>query len=403
MKPNQIRRGIISFIKSNKDAIAKYEIECEDTFENNVDEIICLFSKLPDLEDIRSILYRALYNSITNHTPIVDSLDTVITLRNMGVDDSEKSLNSYFDEVNKIYERNHNEYDLVYCEDNMEKLIQMNLKTVISIAKRYQNKGLDLEDLIQAGNEGLVVCAYGDAKTHEPKYDPKRATLRDDMLAELDKLDPDVSIEEVDEAISKWLTYGKLKKKFVEDFPEHDYTRDDVIAWIKRNVQNAKFNSVASMWIRAYILMALNDESRTVKIPKTEIDKEAKETGTYKREDKVDIDAPISSEDSRTYSDMLSEEEQTSSMEVSEAQDTFKQGLNKLLDGVKPRDRAVFLKKFGIGLPRPMLPREIADQEELSVARVSQIFQTVEQQILKNQEKYNIDISSLLEAAKVLR
>ena len=106
MKPNQIRRGIISFIKSNKDAIAKYEIECEDTFENNVDEIICLFSKLPDLEDIRSILYRALYNSITNHTPIVDSLDTVITLRNMGVDDSEKSLNSYFDEVNKIYEKN---------------------------------------------------------------------------------------------------------------------------------------------------------------------------------------------------------------------------------------------------------------------------------------------------------
>ena len=403
MKPNQIKRGIISFIKSNKDAINKYEIECDDTFENNIEDLVYLFSKLQNIDDVKSILYKALYNSISNHTLITDSLDTVITLKNMGIDDSEKSLNFYFDEVNKIYERNHNDYDIVYCEDNMEKLIQMNLKTVISIAKKYQNKGLDLEDLIQAGNEGLVVCAYGDAKTHIPKYDPKRATLREDILRELDALDIDADVDVIDGAINKWLTYGKLKKKFVEDFPEHDYTRDIVISWVKRNVQNAKFNSVASMWIRAYILMALNDESRTVKIPKTEIDKEAKETGTYKREEKVDIDAPISGEDSRTYGDMLSDEERTSSMEVSEAQDSFKQGLNKLLDGVKPRDRAVFLKKFGIGLPRPMLPREIAEQEGLSVARVSQIFQTVEQQIIRNQEKFNIDISSLLEAAKALR
>ena len=90
-------------------------------------------------------------------------------------------------------------------------------------------------------------------------------------------------------------------------------------------------------------------------------------------------------------------------MEVSEAYDTYKAGLAKLLDGVKPRDRAIFLKKFGIGLPRPMLPKEIADQEGLSIARISQIFQTVIEQIQYNQVKYNIDPNLLFSAVKKFR
>ena len=89
--------------------------------------------------------------------------------------------------------------------------------------------------------------------------------------------------------------------------------------------------------------------------------------------------------------------------EVAEAYDLYKNCLNKLLDGVKPRDRAIFLKKFGIGLPRPMLPKEIADQEGLSIARISQIFQTVVEQIQHNQVKYNIDPNMLFDAVKKFR
>ena len=90
-------------------------------------------------------------------------------------------------------------------------------------------------------------------------------------------------------------------------------------------------------------------------------------------------------------------------MEVAEAYDTYKAGLAKLLDGVKPRDRAIFLKKFGIGLPRPMLPKEIADQEGLSIARISQIFQTVIEQIQYNQVKYDIDPNVLFGAVNKFR
>jgi len=37
-----------------------------------------------------------------------------------------------------------------------EKVISSNLRFVVSVAKRYQNQGIPLEDLISEGNKGLV-------------------------------------------------------------------------------------------------------------------------------------------------------------------------------------------------------------------------------------------------------
>ena len=307
------------------------------------------------------------------------------------------SIQQYFKEINEIYTRNNNKYDIEYTPENRDKLIEMNLKAVISVAKKYQGLGLSLGELISAGNVGLV--------TAWDKFDPSRSKAQDEALEAADTLPETFSKTELDEAMKTVITYGSTKDKFDATFKEdREYTKTELKNWISKNIYNAKFNSIATMWIRAYILIEIDNYSRLVKKPKAEIYKDREEHGSYKREAILDIDAPVSGESDTTFGDILQINDETpSDLEVAEAYDTYKRGLNKLLDGVKSRDRSIFLKKFGIGLPRPMSPREIASQEGLSIARVSQIFQSVVEIMQKNAVKFDIDPQVLLQAAKQIQ
>lgn len=304
------------------------------------------------------------------------------------------STQQYFKDINDVYERHGNDYDIEYCPENRDKLIEMNLKSVVSIAKKYQGLGLSLNELISAGNLGLVI-AYD-------KFDPSRSRLKDNILSSVSELECEFSYDELLDVVKDHLSYGDVKKKFQDKFkPGHRYKRKEVEKWINHNVSNAKFNSIAVMWIRAYILIEIDNHSRIVKKPKSEIYKDRERNGAYKKELVVDIDAPIGNDTDTRLSDLLPLEDDTrSDLDIGESYDIYKNALIKLLDGVKVRDRSIFLKKFGIGLPRPMLPKEIAEQEGLSIARISQIFQTVIEQMQRNQIKYNIDHHMLFEAVK---
>lgn len=390
-----IENSFQRFVDTHQDLIAEYEsMDYVDPLDFCKDEIIFIYKNSIKNKnaEFRDFLEIGLQNAIKNHSNIIDSLSSCISV----VENQHESniTQQYFKEINKIYTKNNNDFDIKYCPENRDKLIEMNLKTVISIAKKYRGLGLTLNELISAGNLGLVT-AYD-------KFDPSRSTLKDNALESLKNLPDEIPYQELYDALTEYIDYGNIRRKFENKFlKDHTYKKSEVEKWINSNIYNAKFNSIAVMWIRAFILIEIDNNSRIVKKPKTEIYKDKDKYGAYKKEITLDIDAPVSNDSDTAIVDIFSTEDETySDMEVAEAYETYKEGLTLLLDGVKKRDKNIFLKKFGIGLPRPMLPKEIADQEGLSIARISQIFRTVIEQMQKNQIKYNIDSSVLFDAVK---
>lgn len=384
-----------NIIDSNFELISEYNsIESNIPFEYSYEDIMNAYNTYKSFNktaDFSSTIKTALINSIKYEQSIIDTLISMSS--DIETNAPSNSIQQYFKEVGDIYNRNNNDYNIEFCEENRDRLIEMNLKAVISIAKKYQGLGLSLQELISAGNYGLVVAF--------DKFDPNRSKLKSNVLDSISPLPDEMTYEELNNAVKPYFTYGDIMKKFVDKFtPNNTYKKTDVIKWVNKNIFNAKFNSIASMWIRAYILIEINNYSRLVKKPKNDIYSDRLSNGAFKKETTLDIDN-VTPSPTKSISDILSINDETQSdLDTSEAYLIFKQGLNKLLEGVKPRDRSIFLKKFGIGLPRPMLPREIAAQEGLSKARVSQIFQSVIEQMQINSVKYNIDSNALFDAIR---
>lgn len=387
---SSINEKINNYITTNIDLIAEYE-----SMPNTIpidycfNELVFIFKNLLSgnkFADFNTVFTDALNCAIKYDIPIVDSFE-IISVE--GSESSQNSIQQYFKEISSIYNKNKNNFDIEYCEENKNKLIEMNLKMVISIAKKYQGLGLSLGELISAGNLGLL--------TSWDKFDPNRSKLKDEVLDSIKTLPDNIKYEDLYNNISKFLKYGDISKKFNEHFkPDNEYTKKEVITWINSNIYNAKFSSIAAMWIRAYILIEIDNNSRIVKKPKSEIYKDKIDKGTYSREIVCGIETPaIDDNDAQTTEPIIIEDEKPVDLEVVESCKLFRENLYKLLTNIKTRDRNILLKKFGIGLPRPMLPKEIAEQEGLSLARVSQILQSTINQIQENQVKYGISVNKL--------
>ena len=79
------------------------------------------------------------------------------------------------------------------------------------------------------------------------------------------------------------------------------------------------------MWIKAYILIEIDNNSRVVKKPKAEIYKDKEKDGVYTKEITIDIDAPADT-DSDAGMVFKLEDESLTDLEVAEAYKTYKNG-----------------------------------------------------------------------------
>lgn len=303
----------------------------------------------------------------------------------------DNNIDIYFNEVKREYILHPmgESEDMAFVPENRDVFIKNNLKLVIDCAKRYQNLGLPLDDLIQAGNEGLLITFN--------KFDTDRANLRFAILDDINKSEKNYfSLLDAEELIRRNFQYTKTLDATIKKIPESGfYSKDEFIQWTNENIKKASFSSIAFAWIRATIISEINKLGKVIRVPKS----------AQKEHSSVNIirlDSINPHTDDCYHDNQISEVANDDfvimdeTMEAMEKQNLFKNILERVLSKLPMIDRRIIKKKFGIDAPFPMSINEIAENEGISPNKVkysiSNTLKIIEKNISESDKRNIIEL-----------
>lgn len=218
-------------------------------------------------------------------------------------------------------------------KDSLAKLVQANLRFVVSVAKQYQNQGMSLPDLINEGNLGLIKAAQRFDETRGFKFISyavwwiRQAILQ--ALAEQARI--------VRLPVNKIGSINKINRAFAR--LEQEFEREPSAQEIAEILEMAPEE----------VKEVLKSNGRT-----------------------VSMDAPISNEEDNNMYDVIQSDDNPSP-DRHLINESLTYEIERALSTLSPREAKVIKLYFGINLKHPLTLEEIGEELGLTRERVRQI------------------------------
>ncbi len=250
-----------------------------------------------------------------------------------------QSLDKYLHEIGKV--------SLITADEEVEltrrvrqgdnqalaKMVNANLRFVVSVSKQYQNQGLSLPDLINEGNLGLIKAAQRFDETRGFKFISYAVWwIRQSILQAMAEQARIVRLP-----LNKIGSINKVNRKFAD--LEQRYEREPTISEIAVELEMAP------------------DEIKDA---------------IYSSPRHVSMDAPLNDEDDGSLYDVMTNND-SPSPDTTLLNDSLSQEIERSLSTLTLKEATILRYFFGLNGKAPLTLEEIGEQLELTRERVRQI------------------------------